>query len=72
MLLHLIDRVGVESKATLMIGDTTHDVEVAHGAGAAAVAVAYGAHDADSLAQRSPLALVGSIAELHGWLRANA
>jgi phosphoglycolate phosphatase len=72
MLLHLIDRVGVASNATLMIGDTTHDVEVAHGAGAAAVAVAYGAHDADSLARRSPLALVGSIAELHGWLRANA
>ena len=72
MLLHLIDRVGVESSATLMIGDTTHDDEVARGAGAAAVAVAYGAHDAASLARLAPLALVGSIAELHGWLRANA
>jgi phosphoglycolate phosphatase len=72
MLLRLIDRVGVEARETLMIGDTTHDVELAHGAGAAAVAVTYGAHDPASLARLGPLATVESVPELRRWLRANA
>ncbi len=44
MLLHLMDRLDVAPGHTLMIGDTTHDLELARNAGAAAVAVAYGAH----------------------------
>ncbi len=69
MLLHLMDRVGVAPRETLMIGDTTHDLELARNAGVDAVAVAYGAHPLDGLARRSPLALVHSIAELRAWLR---
>jgi phosphoglycolate phosphatase len=72
MLLHLMDRVGIEAGATLMIGDTTHDVALAQNAGASSVAVAYGAHDAKVLAQLEPLATVHSIGELRAWLRANA
>ena len=72
MLLHLMDRVGAEPGETLMIGDTTHDVELAHNAGVAAVAVAYGAHPPAGLAGLSPLGLVHSVAELRQWLRANA
>ena len=45
MLLHLMDRVGAGPGETLMIGDTTHDLDLARNAGVAAVAVAYGAHD---------------------------
>ena len=45
-----MDRVGVGAGETLMIGDTTHDLELARNAGAAALAVAYGAHRADELA----------------------
>ena len=33
-----------------MIGDTTHDLELARNAGASALAVAYGAHESDGLA----------------------
>jgi len=69
MLLHLMDRVGVTPRETLMIGDTTHDLELARNAGVDAVAVAYGAHAQDGLARMSPLALVHSVAELRGWLR---
>ena len=72
MLLHLMDRAGVEPGATLMIGDTSHDLELARNAGAAAVAVAWGAHPADGLAQFGALATVHSIGELRDWLRANA
>ena len=54
-----------------MVGDTTHDVELARNAGVAAVAVSYGAHPAAGLALLEPLALVHSVAELRRWLRAN-
>lgn len=72
MLLHLMDRVGAEPRETLMVGDTTHDVELAHNAGVAAVAVSYGAHPSAALARLDPLALVHSVVELRQWLRVNA
>jgi phosphoglycolate phosphatase len=69
MLLHLMDRGGVSPGATLMIGDTSHDLELARNAGAAAVAVSWGAHPAEGLTQFGALATVHSIAELQRWLR---
>ena len=72
MLEQLMDRVGVAPHATLMIGDTTHDIELARNAGASALAVAYGAHHADGLGALAPLATVHSIAELRAWLVVNA
>ena len=72
MLLTLMDRLAVAPHETLMIGDTTHDLELARNAGAHAVAVAYGAHEVEGLASRTPLATVHSIAELRGWLVSNA
>ncbi len=69
MLLHLMDLLGVEPRETLMIGDTTHDLELARNAGGVAVAVAYGAHDVDGLARHSPLAMIHSITELREWLQ---
>jgi phosphoglycolate phosphatase len=72
MLLNLMDRCGVDPAETLMIGDTTHDMALARNAGASALAVTYGAHTPAGLAGVSPLATVGSIAELATWLRVNA
>jgi phosphoglycolate phosphatase len=72
MLLHLMDRVGAQASETLMIGDTTHDLELAKNAGASALAVAYGAHEIEGLARLEPLATVHSIGELRQWLIANA
>ncbi len=72
MLLHLMDRVGAEPGETVMVGDTTHDIELAHNAGVAAVAVSYGAHPRAGLARLDPLALVPSVGELRRWLLANA
>ena len=72
MLLHLMERLGVAPGETLMIGDTTHDLELARAAGVDAVAVAYGAHESLGLAAARPLATVHSIAELRAWLDRNA
>ncbi len=72
MLLKLMELVGAVAGETLMIGDTTHDLELARGAGASAVAVTYGAHPPGELSQHRPLAMVHSVAELGQWLRANA
>jgi phosphoglycolate phosphatase len=72
MLLELMSLVGADPAETLMIGDTTHDLELARNAGVAALAVAYGAHDQDGLARERPLATLHSIAELRAWLRQHA
>jgi phosphoglycolate phosphatase len=72
MLLELMDEVGVAPARALMVGDTSHDVQMAANAGVAAVAVSYGAHAEAHLAALSPLALVHSTPELARWLAANA
>jgi phosphoglycolate phosphatase len=72
MLLELMAMLGVEPARALMVGDTSHDLQMAVHAGIAAVGVSYGAHEAASLAGLDPLGLVHSTAELHRWLAANA
>jgi phosphoglycolate phosphatase len=72
MLLRLMSRLEVEPHVTLMIGDTTHDLDLAQSAGAQGLAVTYGAHPADELARRAPLATVHSVTELREWLECHA
>ena len=71
MLLMLMDLTGVEPRRTLMVGDTTHDLELAANAGVDAVSVSYGAHDAALLATRPAKARFETVADLHRWLAAN-
>ena len=71
MLLMLMDITGVEPRQVLMVGDTTHDLELAANAGVDAVSVSYGAHDAGLLATRPALARISTVAELHRWLNEN-
>ena len=68
MLLMLMDMTGVPPRRALMVGDTTHDLELAANAGVDAVAVSYGAHDAELLDTRPAKARCASVAELHRWL----
>ena len=72
MLLKLMDFTAVSPERTLMIGDTTHDLELAHNAGVDAVAVTYGAHPRESLAGMSPVGIFDSVGELAAWMRKNA
>jgi phosphoglycolate phosphatase len=68
MLLELMHVLGVEPARTLMIGDTTHDLQLAANAGTASLAVSYGAHESAALAGLAPRHLVHSLAELRDWL----
>ncbi|HEU0282752.1 MAG TPA: HAD-IA family hydrolase [Gallionella sp.] len=72
MLLELMDELGVESKRTLMIGDTSHDLLMASNAGVPAVGVSYGAHPRDGLLALSPLHCAENFGELSQWLSENA
>ena len=68
MLLMLLEVTGVEPKRALMVGDTTHDLELAANAGVDALAVSYGAHHHELLATRPALARCDSVDELHRWI----
>ena len=72
MLQELTRELGQDMKRTVMIGDTTHDLLMANNAGAAAIAVQYGAHPVDQLAACQPLFSAASVAELHHWLNEHA
>jgi phosphoglycolate phosphatase len=71
MLFDLMNTLAVAPEKTLMIGDTSHDLQMAANAGVASLAVAYGAHGRDELAKFAPRARVDSIAELEQWLTSN-
>ena len=72
MLQELMAEFGVAPERTLMIGDTTHDLQLAANAGAPRVAVSYGAHDREAFAAHDPLFVAHSTRELHDWLLGNA
>ena len=72
MLLELMRQIAVGKENTLMIGDTSHDLEMANAAGVDALAVSYGAHPEQGLRACGPRACVSSVPELEEWLRKNA
>jgi phosphoglycolate phosphatase len=72
MLQELMREFGAEPQRTLMIGDTTHDLQMAVNAGCAAVGVSYGAHEPGDFHALGPLFIAHTVAELHAWLLKNA
>lgn len=68
MMEELMEEFGVPPHRTLVIGDTTHDLQMALNAGCASVAVAYGAHATTELEALKPLAVLHSVSDLHRWL----
>jgi phosphoglycolate phosphatase len=72
MLLELMALFAAAPGQALMIGDTSHDLEMARSAGVDAVAVTYGAHPGDALRALAPRACVASVPELRAWLTTNA
>jgi phosphoglycolate phosphatase len=72
MLLELMQELGAEPQRTLMIGDTTHDLQLAANAGVACVGVSYGAHPHAEFERYAPLFVAHSTRELHDWLHAHA
>lgn len=72
MLHELMREFGVAPERTLMIGDTTHDLQMAVNAGCASVGVSYGAHEPATFAVLNPLHVAHSVRELRDWLNAHA
>jgi len=72
MIEELLDELMIEPVQALMIGDTTHDLEMARNAGIASLGAGYGAHPAENLGGLGPLAVCSSFADLAHWLRTHA
>ncbi|MDP3700807.1 MAG: HAD-IA family hydrolase [Hylemonella sp.] len=72
MLQELMREFGVEPERTLMIGDTTHDLQMALNAGCPSVGVSYGAHEPEAFHALQPLHVAHSVRDLHDWLLAHA
>lgn len=68
MLEGLLEELGTASAAALMIGDTTHDLDMAANAGTAAVAVLSGSHSREVLATSRALAILDTVNDLPAWL----
>jgi phosphoglycolate phosphatase len=68
MLLELADLLHTAPDRMIMVGDTTHDLQMAEAAGAAAVAITHGAHPPGLLRQARALAMLDSLQELQRWL----
>jgi phosphoglycolate phosphatase len=72
MLLEIMDELGLEANKVLMVGDTTHDLQMAINAGVDAVGVTHGAHPSELLSELKPLALVSDFHELRSWFKTYA
>jgi len=72
MLLELMREFGTEPERTLMVGDTTHDLQLARNAGAHCVAVSYGAHEPEAFHAFEPLYVAHTTLDLHHWLAGHA
>jgi phosphoglycolate phosphatase len=71
MLLELMEELNIEADGVLMIGDTSHDMEMARAAGVDALAVSYGAHPEHELRSCGPRGCVASVEALGRWLSEN-
>ena len=72
MLMELMEELSVQKERSVMIGDTSHDLEMARAAGVDALAVTYGAHPEEGLRACGPLGCVSSVLQLREWLLTNA
>lgn len=70
MLQEIMRELGIKPAHTLMIGDTEYDIQMAHNAQVAAIAMACGTQDKAHLLAQQPLACLDSLPELRPWLQA--
>lgn len=72
MLEEIMHALGVDRERTLMVGDTTHDLNMANNAGVSGLGVSFGAHPRLELESVASVGIVDSPAALATWLRENA
>jgi len=64
MLLRAMSETGAAPKETIMVGDTTFDIELAKAAGVTAIGVSWGYHDTDELVAAGASAIIDHYDEL--------
>jgi len=69
MLLELMGEMGTMPDKTLMIGDTTHDLQMAINAKVPGLGAAYGAHPKENLMALAPVACLDNFSDLNQWLK---
>ena len=68
MILQAMEETGIAAADTVMIGDTSYDIEMAVSAGVAGVGVTWGYHSDDTLRQAGAAHMVNDYKELHTLL----
>ncbi|HUH59252.1 MAG TPA: HAD-IA family hydrolase [Candidimonas sp.] len=68
MLLEIMAERDLRPEQVLMVGDTSHDIQMATSAGVDSMAVTYGAHDKRTLLEAEPTVMVNSVREMQAWL----
>lgn len=63
----ILEQTGYEPSEAIVVGDTSHDLGMAKNANCDRVAMLYGAHDKNTLAQYEPLACFDDFKELVDW-----
>ena len=71
MLHELMAQFDVPPERVLMVGDTTHDLQMALNAACPSVGVSYGAHEPDTFTALRPRHVAHSVRQLHDWLLVN-
>ena len=71
MILELMDEAGAEPHRTLMVGDTSFDLQMAQNANVKSLGVTYGAHPLARLLPHAPIAHFEHFDQLGHWLKAN-
>lgn len=72
MLDDLMDQMVTLPERTLMVGDTSFDMQMAQNANVKSLAVTYGAHALEKLLPFSPLAHFDNFAKVNDWILTNA
>ncbi len=68
MLDELMDLLVATPERTLMIGDTSYDLQMAQNAGVASIGVTFGAQTQDKLLSYNPLKICKQFSDLSAWL----
>jgi phosphoglycolate phosphatase len=71
MLHEILDELEVSAARALMVGDTTHDLQMAINAGVPSLGMTHGAHPEEQLLELKPLALLDDFSALREWLKVN-
>lgn len=72
MLDELMDELVVTPERTVMIGDSTYDLQMAQNAGVQSLAVTFGAHTSEKLLKHDPKGIFNRFDDLSDWLLNNA